>query len=137
MSNTPDMLNWVGGPGRIYYTNDLKNLGYLKHGNLEYSGYLEVFFSPKHNFYLVYVELGLIFRSAEHKHDLSSSSLIDEALIDIRFGNTPARARVISSPYVNIFPARALCKCVYKSTPQTHNLLKEKQYKLPSKNLVK
>ena len=82
MSNTPDMSNWVGGPGRIYYTNDLKNLGYLEHGNLEYSGYLEVFFSPKHKFYPVYVELRLIFQSAEHKH-LLSSSLIDDKLIDI------------------------------------------------------
>ena len=124
MSNTPDMSNWVGGPGRIYYINDLKNLGYLEHGNLEYSGYLEVFFSPKHKFYPVYVELRLIFRSAEHKHDLSSSSLIDETLIDIQFGYPPARARAISWPYVNIFTARALCKCVYKSMLQTHNLLK-------------
>ena len=82
MSSTPDMSNWVGGPGRIYYINDFKNLGYLEHGNLEYSGYLEVFFSPKHKFYPVYVELRLIFRSAEHKH-LSSSSLIDDKLIDI------------------------------------------------------
>ena len=65
MSNTPDMSNWVGGPGRIYYINDLKNLGYLEHGNLEYSGYLEVFFSPKYTFYLVYVELRLIFRSVK------------------------------------------------------------------------
>ena len=71
MSNTPDMSNWVGGPGRFYYINDLKNLGYLEHGNLEYSAYLEVFFSPKYKFYLVYVEFGLIFRSAEHKRDPS------------------------------------------------------------------
>ena len=103
MSNTPDISNWVGGPGRIYYINDLRNLGYLEHGNLEYSGYLKVFFSPKHKFYLVYVELRLVFRSAK-RIDLSSSSLIDETL--------------------NIFTACALCKCIYKSTLLIHNLLK-------------
>ena len=84
MSNTPDMSNWVRGPGRFYYINDLKNLGYLEHGNLEYSGYLEVFFIPQYTFYLVYVELRLIFRSAEH--DLLSSSLIHKTLIDIQLG---------------------------------------------------
>ena len=117
MSNTPDMSNWVRGPGRFYYINDLKNLGYLEHGNLEYSGYLEVFFSPKYTFYLVYVELRLIFRSAEH--DLLSSSLIDKTLIDIQLG------------YVYIYSGACNCsKLILRKHIHSPR-------KLQSKNLVK
>ena len=67
MSNTPDMSKWAGGPGRIYYINDFKNLWYLEHGNLEFSGYLEVLFCPNFNIYLVYVEVRPIFRSVDDR----------------------------------------------------------------------
>jgi hypothetical protein len=49
----------------IWY--DIKNSWYLEHGYLEFSGYLEQLFSPKHYIYMVYIELLPIFRSADHE----------------------------------------------------------------------